>query len=175
MVYNNIIPTKQEKFKMPSYVLTKNSKVVYFTNQNPYTGTPKLAAILDSAGQPVDFDGAKQARQLDSFAEATEFANALTEIMGERFIPVDDGEWTSHRFGVITPPKIGDDVSYSFNGDSYPCGKITKITPTLRVTATDADGFETVFFRRKESGSWRKKGGTWSMIKGIHNERNPHF
>lgn len=102
---------------------------------------------------------------------ATEVAEAVTEFTGELYIPVDRGAYTSPRFDVIRAPKVGDKVSYAFNGDSRPCGEIVKISPTMKKITT-SDGKE--FYRRGQSASWINNG-TWSMIQGHHNERNPSF
>lgn len=32
-----------------------------------------------------------------------------------------------------------------------------------------------VFFRRKDTASWIMKGGTWSLVAGHIDERNPHL
>lgn len=157
---------------MSSYVLYLKGQVVGIVNENPFTGTPKMKEFPG-----ITYDKAHNANGSDmrSFEEATSVADQLTALTGTTYLPFDDGECTSHRFGVIEAPKIGDDVSYGFNGDYYPCGKITRITPTLRVTATDERGNKVVFNRVKNSAGWRRVGGTWSMVAGIHDERNPHF
>lgn len=90
--------------------------------------------------------------------------------------------------------KVGDDVSYCFNGDCYPDGKVVRITKTGRYLYTehnkyilflyksrvkrivrgtetdDGDDWETVM---KEG--YHRVGGPWSLVKGIHDERNPHI
>lgn len=106
-------------------------------------------------------------------------AHELNLIAGEdgepfkqHFIATDSGAHVSPRYDVILAPAVGDAVSYSFNGDSYPDGFISKISASLRVVTTDTGS---VYYRRKLSGAWIKKGGTWSMIRGHHNDRNPSF
>jgi hypothetical protein len=95
----------------------------------------------------------------------------LTAMTGRTYLGVDEGAHTYPRFRVIEAPAVGDEVSKSFNGDSYPCGKIVKITPTWQVTTDQG-----VKFRRyKETGGWRQVGGSFWMIAGANNDRNPHF
>lgn len=104
---------------------------------------------------------------------ADRIAEAATKHSGKLYIAIDSGPCVSPRFDVVEAPAVGDPVSYAFNGDSYPDGHITHVTPgTLRVVKTDTGS---VYYRRRNSGNWRKKGGTWSMIEGHHNERNPSF
>ena len=89
----------------------------------------------------------------------------------DKYIATDAGTRCSPQFDVIERPQIGDKVSYGFNGDSYPCGVIIKISPTLKKITTTAGK---VFYRRHRTGCW-KMGGTWSMISGHHDKRNPSF
>jgi hypothetical protein len=104
-------------------------------------------------------------------ATVTTLATYLTALTGKSYLPVDNGPGVSPRYDVTDVPQVGDDVSYSFNGDTYPCGTITKITPSLTiVTSTGAR-----FRRYKQTGGWRKEGGTWWLVKGTINERNPHL
>lgn len=106
-----------------------------------------------------------------SFAHAEQLAQQATELMGELYIATDAGAHVSPRIDVIRAPAVGDKVSYAFNGDSYPCGRITAISPTLKkVTTSEGD----VFYRRRQSGAW-VKGGTWSMVRGHVSARNPSF
>lgn len=91
----------------------------------------------------------------------------------DEFIAIDNGAHVSPRFDIIRRPHVGDKISYAFNGDSYPDGTITKISgKNFKIVTTDTGS---VYYRRKFSGGWVKKGGTWSMIKGHHDERNPSF
>ncbi len=89
----------------------------------------------------------------------------------EKYIAVDSGSGVSPRYDVVRMPQVGDDVSYGFNGDYYPCGKIASISKTLKKITT-TEGKE--FYRRRQTGSW-VMNGTWSLVRGIHNEQNPHF
>ena len=106
-----------------------------------------------------------------SEVQVSKIAERLNEIEGFRkYVATDSGEYCWPRYDVIELPKVGDDVSYSFNGDSYPCGKIEKISESLRVITTTGDR---KFYRRKQSGKWLN--GSWALVQGHYNERNPHF
>jgi hypothetical protein len=60
----------------------------------------------------------------------------------------------------------------AFNGDAYPCGVIVRLTATKAVTDTGH-----VFRKPAKRPIWREgsAGGTFRMIFGHHNERNPCF
>lgn len=158
-----------------SYVLFNKGEVVGVTTESPFTGTPKLKEF-----EGVTYDEAKDTRGFKSMGEAEAVAEKLTKITGERWIAFDNGDGLQ-RYGVMELPKVGDDVSYGFNGDYYPAGKITRITPSLRIYVSDEAKPDAhprkhlVFFRRKQTSGWVMKGGTWGLVKGIHDERNPHF
>jgi len=152
------------------YVLFNQGQVVATTTESPWIGRPEMREIPG-----VTYDSAKTDPDYNSFAEVEDIANQLAALDGQSWIAYDNGSHTSHRYGVMTIPKIGDDVSYGFNGDYYPCGKITRITPSLRITATDERGNKKVFNRKRTTSSWVMVGGTWSLVKGIHDERNPSF
>lgn len=88
------------------------------------------------------------------------------------FLAIDKGESVHPRFDVIKPPVVGDEVSFGFNGDYYPCGTVTSVSKSYKVIHT-SDGKR--FYRRKQSGSWIQARGTWSLVKGHHDERNQSF
>lgn len=75
---------------------------------------------------------------------------------------------TSHPYDVIRMPIVGDEISYAFNGDCYPCGTVTRVTNTKCVTS---DG---TIFRRLKNGRW-KKDRIWSMVFGHIYTQNPEF
>lgn len=106
-----------------------------------------------------------------SMAHAEQLAAQATEFTGKLHIAIDRGAHVSPRMDVIRCPALGDKVSYSFNGDSYPDGEITGISPTLKVITTSTGSR---YHRRGQTGSWLK-GGTWSLIQGHHDKRNPSF
>lgn len=151
---------------MGIYVLFNKGLPVFVTSESPYTGTSQLK---DFPG--IEYDQVKHSRDFKSFEEVEDLAKFLTALTGRTFLGYDCGASTSPRFGVFESPKVGDEVSYAFNGDYYPCGKIVKITKGWRITTSEGD----VFNRRKNSPGWLKVGGTWSLVAGYINERNPSF
>lgn len=148
------------------YILLNKGAVILVTEESPWTGTPTMKEF---PGLP--YDQAKSARDLASFEEATDFAAQSTTLTGELFLPYDEGSSTWPRFGIFTPPTVGDDVSYGFNGDYYYDSKIARITKNWMIITENGTRYNRV---RKTSG-FKKVGGTWWMVKGIHNEQNPHF
>jgi hypothetical protein len=105
-----------------------------------------------------------------SFEQAQEVADQASIFKGVDYIATDAGTSTYPRFDVIEAPRVLDPVSYSFNGDSYPCGHIKTISKTLKKITTTSGR---TFYRYKQSGSWKMK--CWYMVSGHHEERNPHF
>lgn len=94
------------------------------------------------------------------------------------YLATDAGPHQSPRYDVIQAPSLGTFVSKSFNGDSYPIGKIVKIGKNFsRIYVGRESNPDDVlcFYRRGLSGRWILKGGTWGMNQGRHNERNPHI
>jgi hypothetical protein len=109
-----------------------------------------------------------------SYAYAFTLAALLTDVYkesGTTFLACDAGSHTSPRYDVIEAPKVGDLVSKSFNGDTYPEGEITKITPKWQITTSTGVKFR----RKKESAGWLATGGTWRMVGGHSYEQNPSF
>lgn len=102
---------------------------------------------------------------------AQEVADAASVFSGELYIAIDSGANTFPRFDVIRAPAVGDAVSYSFNGDTYPCGHIKSISPSLKRVVTTTNK---VFHRRRNGGSW-VMNKTWSLVKGHISELNPEF
>ena len=122
---------------------------------------------------PTDTETGKWESRHDwkSFERVEQVANEVSNLTGERWLPIDRGENTWPRYDVIIAPKVGDKVSYGFNGDSYPDGEIVAVTKTFRVTTSGGHKYNRV----KNSGSWRMTGGTWWMIPGHRSKYNPHF
>ena len=134
------------------------------------TATGNLKTILGD-----DFDYRSEFWQLrDVPAERHEvLAQQATELTGKTHTVIDNGPHRRPRYDIIEVPAVGDAVSYAFNGDCTPDGHITHVTAgTFRVIKTDTGS---VYYRRKNSGAWVKKGGTWSLVKGHVDKRNPHF
>ncbi len=48
-------------------------------------------------------------------------------------------------------PQVGDEVSFAFNGDSHPCGKVASVSKTYElVTTTEGQKF----YRRDTTAKW---------------------
>jgi hypothetical protein len=109
--------------------------------------------------------------EIKSFKQAESLAKQKTEVEEKLHIPINHGDHVYPQFDVLEAPAVGDEISRGFNGDYYPCGKIARISKTMKVI-TSTDGHK--FYRRGESSSW-VNNGTWSMIKGHHDDKNPHF
>jgi len=107
----------------------------------------------------------------DSLEDAQHIADSATKLTGRLYIATDAGEWVSPRYDVVESPSVGDEVSYAFNGDYYPCGVITSISKSLKLITTSTGR---KFYRRRESGSWINNG-MWSLVSGHHSRRNPEF
>jgi hypothetical protein len=152
------------------YVLLKQGNLVYVTEQNPFTGTPRFAQILDDQGLPVDFD--QVIDQHDMYGKNAVYATAgalwLTEKTGDDHLPCTRDD---RNYYIARCPKVGDKVSYAFNGDYYPDGEIVKVTKTYQVTTSTGSKYR----RRKLSGTWVKVGGTWSMVHGHISRSNMEF
>lgn len=110
-------------------------------------------------------------RDLESFEEVETLARYLTAMTGKTFLAGDRGSHCSPRYDVFEAPKVGDPVSYSFNGDTYPCGYITKITPKWHITTSEGKKFRRAGLRP----GFRMEGGTWSLVAGHIYEQNPSF
>lgn len=127
----------------------------------------------------IDSDRAKDRRYVDtmtrhdwaSYETACDVAAKVTAKEGELYIGIDNGSNIYPRFDIIKAPVVGDEVSYSFNGDTYPDGKIAKISESMRVITTDTGKS---YYRRKLTGAW-KHHQTWTLVHGHHYEQNPHF
>lgn len=107
-----------------------------------------------------------------TLSEAEERAKELTEETGEQHIAYKTN-YVINPFAAERLPQIGDKVSKSFNGDSYPVGVIARISKTYNRITTDTG----LKFTRVGPNSWKQGGqkGAFSLIQGHHSERNPHF
>ena len=97
-------------------------------------------------------------------------ADAASVFSGEAYVATDAGGQCSPRYDVIRAPAIGDEVSYGFNGDCYPCGTVVKVSKSLKRVETSEGK---VFNRSKNTGRWFQHG--WALVNGHHYEQNPHF
>lgn len=124
---------------------------------------------------------------LKSRLDASVLASACNKAAGENLYTwVDYGSNVSPRYDVVQVPRVGDEVSYAFNGDSYPCGKVTKVShfkaygggvSCRRVEAQEGEGDQLrthIFWRLGDTASWRKDK-TWSLVQGHHYKQNPSF
>lgn len=107
-----------------------------------------------------------------TFEEALEVAL----LCGKEYVATDAGAYCSPRYDVVRAPQVGDEVSYAFNGDYYPCGTVKQISASGRrvVAGPDFAGQDRVFFRRRATGSWIHNG-TWSLVPGHVEKRNREF
>jgi len=151
---------------MATFILFNKGLPVHVTNESPWTGTPKLKEFPG-----IEYDQVRQSRDFKTFEEVEELAKWATEKTGAIWLAYDDGASTYPRFGIFQPPKVGDEVSYAFNGDYYPCGKITKITKGWRITTSEGK----VFNRKKQRPQWLMVGGTWSLVQGHIERQNPEL
>ena len=107
-----------------------------------------------------EFRGMSDER-LEKIAESAE---GLT---GKKFLT----SISANEKDICMAPAIGDEVSKTFNGDSYPCGVITKIAKNFRYVETSTGD---KFYRVKTTAGFRLHK-TWWLIGGHHDERNPHI
>lgn len=133
--------------------------------------TGNLVAISDVDSEDPDLTRVNR-NHFSTFADALDIAiKARALNNGNDYIATDAGQNCSPRYDVIEVPKVGAEVSQSFNGDCYPCGKIVSISKSLKKITTDTGK---VFWRYKQTGSWLVNGYA-SMIAGHVSERNPSF
>jgi hypothetical protein len=121
--------------------------------------------------QALNYAGIETRNDWKTMERAEQVAAELSESLGYLCIATDAGGGVSPRYDVIMCPRVGDEVSYGFNGDTYPCGVITKISDSLRKIETSEGN---TFWRRRDSGKWLYQK-TWSLIRGHSTTRNPHF
>ena len=150
------------------FVKLKNGLPVELSNSYP-KGDDVVWAKRGKSG-----DGWISTRDLETFEEVTTLASYLTAMTGTLYLPADAGSHVSPRYDIIEAPKIGDEVSYAFNGDSYPDGTIVKISPNWMITTSTGKRYNRS--RQGKGGGWRSVGGgTWSLVPGHIYEQNPSF
>jgi len=106
-----------------------------------------------------------------SFEQVQLLSLYITAMTGEAHLPTDEGLSCSPQFDIVKAPKVGDKVSYGFNGDYTPDGEIVKISKTFQVTTTSGKTYR----RKGTTSRWSQPGGTWGLVPGHRSERNPHF
>lgn len=132
----------------------------------------KIVEVATKFTATQDDDRAWKSRHdIANFQDAERIAAEITQLTGRMHLGTDAGDGVWPRFDVIEAPQVGDKVSYSFNGDTYPDGEIVKISNKWQVTTSTGNKYR----RRKNSAGWLRTGGTWSMVAGHHYEQNPHF
>ena len=93
---------------------------------------PNLAKLpTEWASTSADGSGWLTRHDLQSLAEAEMLAAAAQEATGKAYLAIDSGGGCYPRFDVIEAPVVGEDVSYAFNGDYYPCGQIKSISAKI--------------------------------------------
>ena len=145
---------------MLNFIFDENNDLVDVTNDRD-----EVNAARDNDAQVLNRNN------FNSLADAEAMADKATALNKELYIATDSGPCVSPRYDVVKMPELGDDVSYAFNGDSYPCGTIVAISESLRRIKVSTGR---IFWRRKLSGSW-VNAKTWSLIPGHVSERNPSF
>lgn len=108
--------------------------------------------------------------RFETMAEAEAQAARLAGLTGDYYF-AHETSYVFNPFKVFKAPAVGDLVSMAFNGDYYPCGEIVSVSKTHKKITT-SDG--RVFWRQGESATWLF-AKTFSLIPGVHDERNPHF
>lgn len=110
--------------------------------------------------------------EFNSMKDAEKIADDLNKHAGFRkFLATDSGDHCWPRYDVVYLPQVGEEVSYTFNGDYYPDGTIVAISKSLKVITTSSGK---KYYRRRQTGAW-VRNRTWSLIPGHIKELNPSF
>lgn len=141
-----------------------------------FDGGSTSASFSVSPDVSTNFSDTVGRINFQSFAIAERIAKLTTEVDPNKrtYIAIDRGSHCSPRYDVIEAFKVGEKVSYAFNGDCYPDGTIVSIGKGRMARITTSTG--KTYIRHKLSSSWRSSGGgTWSLVRGHHFEQNPSF
>jgi len=111
---------------MLHFKVNANKEIIEVTSEFPQGHKQWASSSDDGSGWMTRHD-------FKSMEDADKIAKSATEATGKVYLPVDSGYGVSPRFDVIEAPTVGDDVSYAFNGDYYPCGQIKSISDSYRV------------------------------------------
>jgi hypothetical protein len=159
------------------YIRLENFIPVEVSTEHP-KGPASIWAMQPKGGDWHDLENVGSGwitrNDIGSYAYAFTLASLLTDkykAEQRTFLATDATESTSPRYDVIEAPKVGDPVSKSFNGDSYPEGVITKITPTWQITTSTGAKFR----RYKNTAGFRQAGRGFWMVGGHRDERNPSY
>ena len=149
--------------------------MLYITFAN---GLPTGVSSERPKGEGVTFsrdakNGWQTRNDWTSFQQVCTIAQYLTAMTGKQYLGADAGSSTSPRYDIIEAPKVGDPISYGFNGDYYPDGSVARITPNWMIVSTTGSKYNRS--RQGAGPGWNKVGGTWSMVSGHVDERNPSF
>lgn len=132
-------------------------------------------AKLASTEFPKGSTGWQSRHDWPTYERAQQVACELNEVQvpgsGVTYVATDAGPHCSPRYDVIELLCVGDAVSYSFNGDTYPDGYIVSVSKSMKVITTDTGSR---YYRRRLTGAW-VKDGTWSLVAGHRHELNPSF
>lgn len=129
-----------------------------------------LPVEISNSSPKGNLDPSWQSRSdWESFEQVQTIAAYVTAMTGDLHVPSDRGSGCWPRYDVVRAPKVGDEVSYTFNGDTYPDGTVIKVTKTLQVKTSTGKTYR----RYKNSGTW--KNNAWSLVGGHIFEQNPHF
>lgn len=149
--------------------------MLYFVVDKSHDHKPtdvNVVKVVDN----IEHDGRNDMSRWDfkTFADAEHIAASANKLNdGKQYIATDSGPYVSPRYDVVDVPKVGAPVSYAFNGDYYPCGKIVSVGSGAKMIVRTDTG--AVFYRRRLTGTWIKEGGTWMLVRGHHSEKNPSF
>ena len=157
-----------------NYFLFNAGKLVAVTAKCPFTGTPALKPFFHPAGKQIIYDSVQDHHSLEwegpaGAAFLKDLSVDLNKLTGSQWIVTSTRDLSRNE--IIETPKLGDKVSYGGNGDYYPCGKIVKITPSLRlVTDTGAK-----FSRILRSGAWKHTNGFGHLVAGHISQLSQEF
>ncbi len=131
-----------------------------------------LEVLRSALDQPHSARTAPCYYSVRTFEAAEELARLLTTD-DQTWMAADAGQGCYPRFTIFRMFRMGEDVSYGFNGDSYPCGIITKIGAGRQARITTSTG--KTFNRCRLTGRWAAPGGTWTLCRGHEYKQNPSF
>lgn len=106
-----------------------------------------------------------------TFADAERAAIEESSRTGQVHLAADRGANVWPRYDVVAVPALGDDVSESFNGDSYPVGKVEQIGKNYKMIKAGGRWF----YRVRLTGAWRAAHSPFCLIQGTHHEWNREF
>jgi len=142
-----------------------------FFKTQPHRNAPACIEVISISTETQHTDGWVSRNDFKTFEQAQEVAESASRYEGVDYIATDSGAYCSPRYDVIKAPQHLAPVSYCFNGDYYPCGHIKSISKTMKKITTTTGK---TFYRRRNTGCWLANG-TWSMVEGHIEQRNPMF